>query len=255
MRASVGQRVEICGVGFDPVTEDDVLQAIARAVTARTRCVIHTANVDHVMRGRSDFSFMQIMQKADIVTADGMPIVWAARLLGTPLPARVTGADLTTRILELAAKDGHRVFLFGGRPEVAVAAVSRAKTRWPGLNISFHAPSPAEVLDTPEDVLACLSRSDIVLVALGSPKQEQWIDRYRGRVETPVMIGVGAAVDFLAGSLKRAPRFLQAAGLEWAWRLAQEPRRLWRRYLVRDLPFVWLVLCSKIQAMRKRRII
>lgn len=221
-----------------PVDEVSLPEAVERIVDfARDRSRLHqvvTANADFAARARTDPHFHAALLEADLVTADGMPVVWASRLLGGAVPERVTGADLVPALARRCAQEGLSIYLLGARPEVSSAAAGRLAAQCPGLRLAgVHSPPVADL--SAMDHAGILrriraARPDILLVAFGSPKQELWIRRHAGALPVPVAIGVGASLDFLAGRVRRAPEWMQRAGAEWLWRLGNEPRRLWRRY-------------------------
>jgi N-acetylglucosaminyldiphosphoundecaprenol N-acetyl-beta-D-mannosaminyltransferase len=201
-----------------------------------------TANLDFLRRHAREPAMGQLYGGADVLVADGMPLVWAARLQGDDLPERIAGSSLLWAIAERAAREGRSIYLLGGDPSANRNAAAVLQQRWPALRIAGHSspvvaspPTPAEI----EAVRAALAplAPDLVLVGMGSPKQEQIIDGLRRDLPHAWMIGVGISFSFVAGQVRRAPSWMQRAGLEWVWRLAQEPRRLARRYLIDDLPF------------------
>jgi N-acetylglucosaminyldiphosphoundecaprenol N-acetyl-beta-D-mannosaminyltransferase len=195
------------------------------------------------MAAQEDPALMQAVLGADFTVPDGQPLVWALNALGHPLGDRVYGPDLMDRACARAARTGQRFFLYGGRNPGALAQLSRnLRLRHPGLRIvgghvpPFRALTDAEEEAVVEDVRR--SGADVVWAGIGVPKQEKWMARMRHRLDAPVLIGVGAAFDFHAGLVPQAPAAMQRFGLEWAFRLAQEPRRLWRRYLRYNPRFV-----------------
>ena len=203
---------------------------------------VATPNVDHLRRLRRDRIFAALCADANLVLADGMPLVWASRLQGTPLPERVSGSDLFWSLSAGAAERGHPIFLLGGAPGTAEAAAKVLKSHYPKLHIAgTHYPEMG--FESDEKALAnleralCSAKPDIVYVALGSPKQEIIIARLRGRLPGSWWIPVGICFSFVSGEIHRAPKWMRRAGLEWLHRLAQEPRRLAKRYLVYDIPF------------------
>lgn len=200
------------------------------AGAAYTRHVV-TLNPELLMRARRDPRFRALILAADLVVADGMGIVWAARLLGDPLPGRVAGVDLMTALADRAARDGTRLFLLGSAPGVAEAAAAALRQRFPRLLVAgVYAGSPRPV-DEEEAVRRIrAARAELVFVAYGAPAQEEWIARTRGRLGAVAAIGVGGAFDFLSGRVPRAPRWMRRGGVEWLYRLAREPWR-WRRML------------------------
>jgi N-acetylglucosaminyldiphosphoundecaprenol N-acetyl-beta-D-mannosaminyltransferase len=184
------------------------------------------------------------MNAADLVTSDGMPLVWSLRLLGLSRATRVYGPDLTPILCDRAAAAGVPVGFYGGTPEVLESFIGNLKARYPELQVvyrfapPFRAPTKEE--DTQVDREIIESGAGIIFVGLGTPKQELWMAARRGKIPA-VMVGVGAAFDFLAGKKKQAPHLMQRMGLEWLFRLCSEPRRLWKRYLYRNPRFVFLL--------------
>lgn len=221
----------------------------ARAVadlarTARRRLVV-PVNVDVLVRfieSNPASDFAAACRGADLVLADGMPIVLASRLLGVPLPARVTGVDLLDDLAADSAQSGLRLFFFGAGPGVAEQAARVLARRHPGFT-SAGCWSPALGFDRDPDAtereIARINavQPDVLLVGLGAPRQEAWLWKHRERLDVGVGIAVGGSFDMIAGRVRRAPRVVRGAGLEWAWRLSHEPRRLWRRYLVENTRF------------------
>jgi N-acetylglucosaminyldiphosphoundecaprenol N-acetyl-beta-D-mannosaminyltransferase len=214
-----------------------------------------TANLDFVRRHVQDAEMRALYDAADVRVADGMPLLWASRLQGQPLPERVAGSTLVTPIAERAAREGRSLYLLGGAPGASARAAEVLRGRFPGLRILGTSsprvsdpPTAAEVAAIADEL--CPLRPDLVLVGLGSPKQERLIRELRSRLPASWMVGVGISFSFLAGDVRRAPPWMQRTGLEWIHRLAQEPRRLARRYLVEDLPFSFALFAH---ALRHRR--
>jgi N-acetylglucosaminyldiphosphoundecaprenol N-acetyl-beta-D-mannosaminyltransferase len=207
------------------------------------------ATVNNVIEAYDNRAYHEVMDGADLVTPDGMPLVWALRLLGVRGATRVYGPDLTPILCEHAATLGVPVGFYGSAPEVLADLTANLVRRYPGLRVAYsHSPpfrplSPDEEAQVVDDINR--SGAQILFVGLGAPKQEQWMAAHRGKVEA-VMVGVGAAFDFLAGRKRQAPKVLQRAGLEWLFRLLNEPRRLWQRYLYRNPRFVALFVAQLI---------
>ena len=217
-----------------------------------------TANLDHLRRSQGRSSYASLVRRADLVLADGMPIVWAAALKGTPLPERVAGSDLVSSLAERAAIDGHSLFLLGGDPGTAEAAGNVLTQNNPELRIAGCL-SPAHGFENRAEDADEIERRllaanpDIIYVALGSPKQEILIDHYRILLPSAWWIGVGISFSYLAGKVKRPPVWLQRSGGEWIHRLLQEPRRMSNRYLVQGIPFaVWLLGGALLERMTGR---
>jgi N-acetylglucosaminyldiphosphoundecaprenol N-acetyl-beta-D-mannosaminyltransferase len=251
-------RVTLGGVPIDALRLGDAIAAIDGLVSARRGGAVFTPNVDHVVEFEKNADLRRAYASADLSLVDGMPVLWASRLAGRFLPEKVSGSDLIFPLLEHAAVRGWRVFLLGGGEGVAVLAASKLKERFPPIQIAgtlsprIDMREPAERRrDVVETVKA--ARPDIVVVALGAPKQELWIEESRVELEPAVLLGLGASLDFVAGTLARAPAWMSRSGLEWLYRLGREPRRLWRRYLLRDPRFFIIVLKDVLAARRRQR--
>lgn len=233
--------VVVLGVPLDDVTLDEAVELIvgmARVgrATGRTHQVC-TVNVDFVVNALDDPELRGLLQCSDLALPDGAPLVWTSRLQGTPLRTRVAGADLIRPLAARAAVDGLRLCFFGGDPTVAREAATLLRTDHPGVEIVVvDAPMIPPDATTDGDVLDRIrdADADVLCLALGNPKQERWIGRYGAEVSTPVAVGIGGSLDFLVGRTRRAPRWMQRAGLEWLHRTWREPRRLARRY-ARDI--------------------
>ncbi len=199
------------------------------------------ATVNNVMESYDSERFQAVMNEADLVTPDGMPVVWALRWLGHKKATRVYGPDLTQVVLAQAAANGIPVGFYGGAPQVLNRLLERVQEQHRGLKIAYAFSPPFRMLSPEEDqqVVAEINESGaaILFIGLNTPKQDNWMSEHRGRVQA-VMLGVGAAFDFLAGTKPQAPRWMMAIGLEWLFRLATEPRRLWKRYLKHNPRFV-----------------
>ena len=250
--------VRILDLAVDRVTMAEALDRLDLMVKVGGPFQVLTPNVDHIMRVRKDPEFRRVYEEGDLVVADGTPLVWASRLLGDRLPERVSGSDLVPCLCGLAAKYGYSVYLMGGQPGAAAASSRILQVKYPGLRIAGHACPPLGFHLDPAVNKGFLehirkAKPDLLFVALGAPKQEIWIHRHKVELGVPVSIGVGATLDFIAGIVKRAPRFTHRLGVEWLWRLLCESRRLWRRYLVNDLPFVWKIAGQWWEEKRSRR--
>ncbi|MCL4693210.1 MAG: WecB/TagA/CpsF family glycosyltransferase [Candidatus Hydrogenedentes bacterium] len=237
--------VELFGVRFNDLTLDELCQRIERYARGGAPTYIVTANVDHVCRCHSDPMFRDAYANAGTVVCDGKPLIWMSKVLGSPLREKLSGSDLVVDLSEYAAEKGLSVYLFGAAEGVAAQAAKRLQERFPRLKVSGVASPPmafySDEIKSAEAVRTiAAARPDICFVALGSPQQEIWMAKVHRECNAAVMIGIGASFDFLAGRVKRAPRWMQHAGLEWIWRLYQEPRRLWRRYLVDDMKILSL---------------
>jgi N-acetylglucosaminyldiphosphoundecaprenol N-acetyl-beta-D-mannosaminyltransferase len=249
--------IPFMGVNIANVSMAEALDVIESFVAERTPRLVITANVDHLMQIRRDGAFRAVYDRADLVTCDSIPLKWALAFLGTPVKNRVAGADMIFTLAERAAQKGLTLFLLGAATGVAESAAAMLRGRYPGLKIAgTYSPPIMPLADIVRDEETARrvreAAPDIILVAFGAPKQELWLDAVRDKINVPVGIGVGAAFDFVAGTVKRAPVWVQKIGLEWLHRLFQEPRRLWRRYLFVDSRFVFHVLKEKIRGAGRR---
>ena len=249
----ISETVLILGIPVDNLTMDETIERIFSMIEAykqdeRPRLVA-TVNVDFVVNtltwrlGRIRHpELLDVLQRADLVTADGMPLVLISRLLGSPLKERVTGADLVPRLAKDAAAKGKSLYFLGGRGDVAKNAASLLTERYPGLRIAgidspfvhIEGEKLADAEETDLEIVERINgaRPDILLIAFGNPKQEVWFNRNRSRLRVPVSIGIGGTFEFIVGSVLRAPLWMQRFGLEWVFRITQDPGRLWKRYMI-----------------------
>ncbi len=248
MTASLSaRRVHIGGVPVDGLTMREAVNAIDALVAAGQGGSVFTPNVDHVVEYQDNAALRDAYAAVSLSLADGMPVVWAARMLGRSVPEKVSGSDLIDPLVRRGAERGWRVLLLGGGEGVAARAGERMVARHPGLQVVGTLSPRIDMRRPPaerQELLATVraARPHVVLVALGAPKQELWIHESRSALAPAVLLGIGASLDFVAGSVRRAPLWVSRNGLEWLYRLAREPRRLWRRYLVRDPRFLGVLL-------------
>ena len=238
--------VAVLGVPFDNVTMHEAMELIEEKIDEEGFHQVATANVDFVIHAMGDQVLQEVLCSCDLIVPDGMPIVWASRLMGCRLKERVSGIDMVPRLAELAARRGWGMFLLGASELSSRAAAEVLKRRFPKLRIvGRYCPPVADLADMDhEEILGRIERAEphILLVAMGHPKQERWLAMHRDRLRVPLCMGVGASLDFLAGAVSRAPLWMQRTGLEWLYRAAQEPQRLAQRYvadafgLARHLP-------------------
>lgn len=244
------------GVPFDQVDTAGALEVISEMIASRRPHLLATANVDFLAQVQEDETLRRILVDADLVVCDGTPLVWMSKMLGDPLPERVAGSDLVPLLLDLAQARGYRVYFLGGRDEVVALAEEKIRARWPGLDIAgFYSPpfAPLEKMDH-EDICRRIreARADLLFVSFGCPKQEKWLALNYKSAGVPVSIGVGATIDFLAGAVKRAPVWMRRTGLEWFYRVAQEPKRLAGRYW-KDIRIVGPGLLRQVLTMRGKK--
>jgi N-acetylglucosaminyldiphosphoundecaprenol N-acetyl-beta-D-mannosaminyltransferase len=210
-----------------------------------------TVNMDFLSIAQRNADFRETLNAADLAVADGMPLVWLSRLKGTPLPERVAGVDLVAECCALAAEQNARVFLLGAAPGIAEQAAAELEARYPGLDAHSYSPPVGELTADENDRMIRMIQQAaprFLFVALGAPRQDMWIREHLQELDVPVAMGVGCVFDLLAGNVVRAPGWMQQAGLEWAFRLVQEPGRLWRRYLVNDLPLLGQLMLTRAES-------
>lgn len=249
------RRREIIGTDVAITDYEEVLTAVDLAVAARQRIYICCAPASTLVFSRKDEPLREALAGAEIVTPDGMGVVHAARLLGEQITDRVYGPDLMLAQCARAAKSGQRVWLYGGFDEEALDQLRASlAARFPSLTVvGWHSPPHRPLTETENDALiTCINSDapDVIWVGLGSPKQEIWMHSMRESIDAPVMCGVGAAFDFIAGRVEQAPDWMQRASLEWLYRLLREPRRLAGRYLATLPRFVALVVAQRMRGSR-----
>ena len=226
--------VDVWGLSLARITSDELIDLVDRMIERREPSFFITANLHYAMLSSREPRLADVNQRAKLIVADGMPLVWYSRLLGRRLPERVTGADNVYRLARRAAERGHRVFLLGGLSEVAQAAGRRLTELYPGLNlVGIESPmidslSPKEHTDLIDRIRR--AEPDLLFVALGQPKGELWLAENIDSLGVPACVQIGASLDFVAGRVRRAPRWIQRIGAEWFYRITREPRRMLPRY-------------------------
>jgi N-acetylglucosaminyldiphosphoundecaprenol N-acetyl-beta-D-mannosaminyltransferase len=248
-------RAEVLGCRIDRVDMAEALRRCQAYIAGQSGPHQHMAvNAAKIVSSRSDDDLQRLINGCDLVTADGQAVVWASRLLGDPLPARVTGVDLMEQLLALADRHAYRVFILGARPHTLSLAVARVRARYPRLMIAGYRDGYFSGADEPRVVAQIrAARPDLLFVAMPTPRKEYFLARWGSRLDIPFAMGVGGAVDMLAGQTRRASPIMQRLGLEWAVRVAQEPRRLWKRYLITNSAFVWLTVQGVARHRSRRR--
>jgi N-acetylglucosaminyldiphosphoundecaprenol N-acetyl-beta-D-mannosaminyltransferase len=231
----------VLGVDVAAVGMEDVLRICRDHIERRASLLLGVVNAAKLVNSRKDSQLADSLAEADIVVADGLPVVWLGRMTGRPLPERIAGIDLMNELLACADTNGYRVFFLGARPEVVEKVVEVVKKRHPGLTVAgyrdgyFESDLGGEVAEQIRQ-----SRADMLFVAMSSPAKENFLRRWRSVMDVPVCHGVGGTFDVIAGVARRAPAWMQKAGLEWFYRFLQEPRRMWKRYLVTNSIFLKL---------------
>lgn len=244
--------INILGVFYDSLLRQEVIDRIEDFIHQGGKHMICTPNADHIVRVQTDVEFREIIQRSDLVVSDGMAVVYASHLLGTPLKGNVGGRLLLPALAKLSAENGYRLFLLGGSSEeIARLAVEHLQRDYPGVNIvgTYTPPfmNDFSIIENDRMITAVnLTKPDVLFVCLGTPKQEKWIAHNLSNLQVHVAIGIGAAMDMIAGKVRQPPRWVSDIGFEWLYRLIQEPRRLAKRYLVDDPIFFWWVLKQRL---------
>jgi len=234
-------RVHLMGCAVDNLDMEETLGVVEGFIRSGRPHQHVVINVDKIVKASRDPALRQIINGCDLINADGMPVVWASRLLGKPLKERVTGVDLFEALMARAAEKGWRVFLLGARDEVVSGVAHLYPARYPGLTLAGYRNGYWKPEDEDRVVAEiAATRPDILFVAISSPKKEAFLARYQAAMKVPFAMGVGGTFDVAVGLVKRAPVWMQKAGLEWFYRFLQEPRRMFRRYFIDDMAFVAL---------------
>lgn len=238
------QQILLMGCKIDNLSMQETIDRIAGFIQDGSPHQHVVVNVDKLVKASRDPLLRRIINACALVNADGMPVVWASRLLGTPLKERVAGIDLFDALMARAAESCWRVFLLGAREAVVAGVAAHYQQKWPRLMLCGwrhgYWQGEEEEAQVVEQIRS--SRADLLFVAISSPQKEQFLDRHQGAMRVPFAMGVGGSFDVVVGKMKRAPRWMQRAGLEWFYRFLQEPRRMFRRYFLDDMAFFGLLL-------------
>jgi N-acetylglucosaminyldiphosphoundecaprenol N-acetyl-beta-D-mannosaminyltransferase len=236
-------RIEFMGCYIDNLSMEETLQRIQEFILSRKPHQHVVVNVDKVVKANRDPELRRIINECALINVDGMPIVWASRLLGKGLKERVTGVDLFEALMVRAAEKGWRVYFLGARDEVVRGVKERYEKNLPGIKVAgfrngyWNSEEEAAVVKEITD-----SRPDLLFVAISSPKKEQFLGKYQAEMKVPFAMGVGGTFDVVTGRVQRAPKWMQRCGLEWFFRFLQEPKRMFRRYFIEDMAFFALLL-------------
>mgnify|MGYP001422775920 CR=1 FL=1 len=236
---------DILGVKVSAVNMDEGCQAIEDAIAKSNKSYVCVCPVSTIMECQKDQEVLQSVNSANLVTPDGMPVVWLGKSKGYRNISRVYGPDLMLKMCKISEDKGYKNYFYGSKSDVLGKLQEKLKELFPNLYITGTYSPPFRELSGGEDneIIRMIneSNSDILWVGLGSPKQDLWMHKYRDKINVPVMIGVGAAFDFISGAKKQAPKFMQRIGCEWLFRLILEPKRLWRRYIIGNALFLYLI--------------
>jgi N-acetylglucosaminyldiphosphoundecaprenol N-acetyl-beta-D-mannosaminyltransferase len=244
MSAPGRERIAMMGCAIDNLSMEETLDRIEGFVASGTPHQHVVVNVDKLVKASRDPELRRIINECALVNVDGMPVVWASRLLGKPLKERVAGIDLFEALMRRAGEKRWRVFLFGARGEVVSEVAATYQRRYPQLVLAGWRDGYWQGEAEEAGVAAQIrdAHPDLLFVAISSPKKEQFLGRWQAEMRVPFAMGVGGTFDVATGRVRRAPRWMQKAGLEWFYRFLQEPRRMFRRYFIDDMAFVWLLI-------------
>lgn len=233
----------ISGVRIDKVSLEETINHCDQFIRTRVPHQIVVVNVAKLVKAKADRKLRRIINEADLVGADGVPLVWLSKLLGDSIPSRVNGTDLMERLVKHAAQEGYSIYFLGAKPEVVRKVIAVYQAKYPTLKVAGHRDGyfqPEEEPALADEIRA--SRADIIFLAFGSPQKEKFVRDWLYRMNVPVVHGVGGSFDVVAGITKRAPYWMQVSGLEWFYRFLQEPQRMWKRYLFTNAGFFLLAL-------------
>lgn len=239
----MSERITMMGCQIDNLSMEQTLQKIDGFIQTGQPHQHVVVNVDKLVKAGHDPELRRIINECALVNVDGMPVVWASRLLGKPLQERVAGVDLFEALMKRSARTGWRVYLLGAREEVVSEVKRQYELKYPGLTVCGYRNGywkPEEEAGVVEQIRE--AKADLLFVAISSPKKEHFLGQYQAHMKIPFAMGVGGTFDVAVGRVKRAPLWMQKSGLEWFYRFLQEPRRMFRRYFIEDMAFVWLFL-------------
>jgi len=236
-------RIQMMGCTVDNLSMEETLQTIEGFIASGRPHQHVVVNVDKLVKAQKDPELRQIINDCALINADGMPVVWASRLLGKPLKERVAGVDLFEALMRRAAEKGWRVYLLGAKEEIVSRVRDIYASKYPALVFAGYRNGywkPEQEAGIVDEIAA--AKADLLFVAISSPKKEQFLGAYQARMQIPFAMGVGGTFDVAAGKVKRAPVWMQKSGLEWFYRFLQEPRRMFRRYFIEDMAFLGLLV-------------
>ena len=233
-------------IEVDNITMDECVEKIDYLISSKKKGYVVTPNVDHIVKLQEDKEFRSVYKSADLVVADGMPLIWYSKLIRRPLKEKISGSDLFPKICELASKKNYSIFLLGAKEGVALEAAKKLQDKYKGLKIAgcYSPPFGFEKnISELKKIIKIIndSNAEILAVGLGAPKQEKFIYRNINELNVLISLAIGATIDFEAGNIKRAPKWMQRCGLEWFYRFLMDPKRLFKRYFIEDIKFISIV--------------
>lgn len=239
-------RMKFLNIEVDNFTMNEALESIEKLILDKCSSYVVTPNVDHIVKIETDDEFKLIYNDADLILTDGMPLIWISKFFNTPIKEKVSGSDLFPKVCEMASKRGYSIFLLGAAEGVGEIAALNLKNKYKNIEIKGTL-SPSYGFENNESEIKNIikiikdANPDILAVGLGAPKQEKFIYKYKDELNVPVSLAIGASIDFEAGNITRAPKFMQKVGLEWFYRLIKEPRRMFKRYMIDDMKIIPII--------------
>jgi len=246
-------KFSFAGIKIDNITLEEVIEKVKELIKKGKTSYIVTPNAAHIVLLQKDKEFRKVYENAELVLCDGQPIIWISKIFGEPLKERITGVDLLFSLLQLSSKEKYGVYLLGAKEGIIKRTVENLQKKFPELRIvGYH---NGYFIDDEKMIKEINERSpDILFIGMGFPKQEKWIFKYIKNLDIKIAVCIGGVFDIVAGKTKRAPVWMQKIGMEWFFRLIQEPKRLWKRYLIGNTLFLWLVFKEfiKIKILKKK---
>ena len=240
-------RIKFMNTEIDNLTMHEALQAVVRLIKENKSAYVVTPNVDHIVRLETDKELQEAYKNAALILTDGKPLIWISKLYGTPIKEKISGSDLLPLLCKMAARGGYRMFFLGAAEGVAKRAAENLTNKFSGLQVVGTYSPPIGFERNPEEIdkiklMIRDSKPDMLIVGLGCPKQEKFMYHYCKELGVPISFGLGASFDFEAGKIKRAPRWMANHGLEWLFRITQDPKRLAKRYLLDDMKIMGMII-------------
>ncbi|EOU1604747.1 WecB/TagA/CpsF family glycosyltransferase [Clostridium perfringens] len=236
-------RMNFLNIEVDNLTMNEAIDKAEELIIKKKPSYVVTPNVDHIVKLENDKEFQEVYKNADLILTDGMPLIWISKIKGNPIKEKISGSDFFPKLCERAAEKGYSIFLLGAAEGVATKAAKNLKEKYEGLNI-VGTYSPSYGFEKKDDEIKMIieminkAKPDILAVGLGAPKQEKFLHKYRNDLNVPISLAIGASIDFEAGNINRAPKWMQNCGLEWFYRLCKEPKRMFKRYIIDDLKII-----------------
>ncbi|MCZ2845467.1 MAG: WecB/TagA/CpsF family glycosyltransferase [Candidatus Bathyarchaeota archaeon] len=249
----LGQRIKIMGLNIDSLTIEETIIIIEETIKKKLKCQHVVLNAGKMVLAYKNEKLKGIINNCQIINADGQAVVWASKLLGKPLPERVAGVDLMNNLIKVSAAKGYKIYLFGAKEEVVTRVVDVLKEDNPLLKIAGYRNgyfSEVENFEIIRDMNK--SKADILFIGFSSPKKEYWLEQNINKIDIPFCMGVGGSFDIVASVTKRAPKWMQQLGLEWFFRFIQEPKRMWKRYLLGNTKFIYYILREKLIFLKRK---